>query len=232
MCRNKPYNEKSDIWALGCILYELLTYNHPFTATNQAALFIKILNNKYNPFPPGINEDLKNMVDFILQKDYEIRPSMKDIITKESFQVNAKKLGLYQDLIDVLGVDALPLMKLKQELNDSFVNNNRNNNTSDKKNEYYNNDTNSTNKKSSHTFIIQLTNSKNKKDGIKNQKTNLINSKSLNIILKKYLFIKNKKITKINDRKNFYLSKNNHSHQKLKNEFSRINNFQTNWESK
>ena len=224
MCRNKPYNEKSDIWALGCILYELLTYNHPFTATNQAALFIKILNNKYNPFPPGINEDLKNMVDFILQKDYEIRPSMKDIITKESFQVNAKKLGLYQDLIDVLGVDALPLMKLKQELNDSFVNNNRNNNTSDKKNEYYNNDTNSTNKKSSHTFIIQLTNSKNKKDGIKNQKTNLINSKSLNIILKKYLFIKNKKITKINDRKNFYLSKNNHSHQKLKNEFSRINN--------
>ena len=83
MCRNKPYNEKSDIWALGCILYELLTFNHPFTATNQAALFIKILNNKYNPFPPGVPEDLKNMVDFILEKDYEKRPSMKDIITSK-----------------------------------------------------------------------------------------------------------------------------------------------------
>ena len=55
MCRNKPYNEKSDIWALGCILYELLTFNHPFTATNQAALFIKILNNKYNHINICIN---------------------------------------------------------------------------------------------------------------------------------------------------------------------------------
>ena len=107
MCRNKPYNEKSDIRALGCILYELLTFNHPFTATNQAALFIKILNNKYNPFPPGVPEDLKNMVDFILIKDYNLRPSMEDIITSNSFQLNAIRLKLDKDLKNVLGIDML-----------------------------------------------------------------------------------------------------------------------------
>jgi len=32
MCKNKSYNEKSDFWALGYILYELLTFNHSFTA--------------------------------------------------------------------------------------------------------------------------------------------------------------------------------------------------------
>lgn len=30
LCEEKPYNEKSDIWALGCMLYELCTYRHPF----------------------------------------------------------------------------------------------------------------------------------------------------------------------------------------------------------
>lgn len=32
MCEEKPYNEKSDIWALGCVIYELCTFRHPFEA--------------------------------------------------------------------------------------------------------------------------------------------------------------------------------------------------------
>ena len=38
LCEEKPYNEKSDIWALGCVLYELCSKKHPFKAANQAAL--------------------------------------------------------------------------------------------------------------------------------------------------------------------------------------------------
>ena len=34
MCEEKPYNDKSDIWALGCVLYELCTFKHPFEAKN------------------------------------------------------------------------------------------------------------------------------------------------------------------------------------------------------
>ena len=70
MCQNKPYNEKSDIWALGCILYELIAFRHPFTASNQAALFIKILHGNYTPLPESTSKDLSNMVKFILQKNY------------------------------------------------------------------------------------------------------------------------------------------------------------------
>ena len=178
MCRNKPYNEKSDIWALGCILYELLTFNHPFTATNQAALFIKILNNKYNPFPHEVPEDLKNMVDFILKKDDTKRPSMKEIITSSNFQHNALKLGLDGDLKDVLGINILPIQNMKKEIN--FIDDK----ICERKTE--NNYIRNNNINSPRTTKIKLNDNKKEMGrNFINKKNPLIISRSLNDLLKK-----------------------------------------------
>lgn len=82
MCEEKPYNEKSDIWALGCVLYEMCTQKHPFEANNQAALLLKILRGKFNPISSGYSADLTEIIDLCLSKDYRKRPNAGDLLSK------------------------------------------------------------------------------------------------------------------------------------------------------
>lgn len=43
VCQNKPYTYQSDIWALGCILYELCALKHAFHSENLLGLVYKIV---------------------------------------------------------------------------------------------------------------------------------------------------------------------------------------------
>ena len=95
ICKEKPYNEKSDIWALGCVLYELCTFSHPFESTNQASLIKKILEQNPKPIPSTFDSNFNLIVKQLLQKEKNKRPSCK-LILKESFVMKkAKELGLY-----------------------------------------------------------------------------------------------------------------------------------------
>ena len=69
LCEEKPYNHKSDIWSLGCVLYELCTFRHPFEANNQGALILKIVRGKFTPVSNMYSTDLKNLVNSLLEKN-------------------------------------------------------------------------------------------------------------------------------------------------------------------
>lgn len=80
MCEEKPYNDKSDMWALGCILYEMCTFKHPFEAKNQGALIVKIIKGKYQPIPSMYSKELVLMVDQCLNKDHKQRPNASNLL--------------------------------------------------------------------------------------------------------------------------------------------------------
>ena len=68
----QPYNQPADAWAIGVILYELLTLKRPFTGPNIAALVLKITRCEYDratlgasPHPP----ELRALSDALLVAD-------------------------------------------------------------------------------------------------------------------------------------------------------------------
>lgn len=97
ICEEKPYNEKSDIWALGCILYELCTFNHPFNAKSQGALILKILNSSPTPIKQSYNENLQKLINFILEKSMYKRPSCKTILKLPYIIEKIKKFKMNEE---------------------------------------------------------------------------------------------------------------------------------------
>jgi hypothetical protein len=91
LCENKPYNEKSDVWALGCVLYELASLKHPFDASNQGALILKIIRGKFPPLTASYSPHVRQLIDACLRKDAARRPSVSEVL---ALPVVAQMAGL------------------------------------------------------------------------------------------------------------------------------------------
>jgi len=51
ICTNRPYNDKSDVWSMGCLLYEAASLQCPFDAPDLIALTRQITRGSFAPLP-------------------------------------------------------------------------------------------------------------------------------------------------------------------------------------
>ncbi|ORY02602.1 never in mitosis gene a-related expressed kinase 2 [Basidiobolus meristosporus CBS 931.73] len=80
LINGQPYDAKSDIWALGCVLYEICALKPPFPAQSQAVLFNKILTGSVPRLPSYYSNDLNNVVKSMLQLSPSARPTTTQLL--------------------------------------------------------------------------------------------------------------------------------------------------------
>ena len=61
------YNDKSDVWSLGCLLYETCSLVPPFLAANQKSLAAKIKIGRFRPIPSHYPESLGHLISTMLR---------------------------------------------------------------------------------------------------------------------------------------------------------------------
>ena len=106
------YNNKVDIWALGCILYELFTLEKCFYCEYEIGFINNILNNYHGKINEKYNNQWQSLIDSLLDKNSKNRPNIDEIC---NLVKNLYSIQIYIRLISnkTLVLDVLPSNTIK-----------------------------------------------------------------------------------------------------------------------
>ncbi|KAA1077049.1 G2-specific serine/threonine protein kinase [Puccinia graminis f. sp. tritici] len=97
LINGQQYDVKSDIWALGCLIYELCAWHPPFhQAQTQPELAKLIREGKIPNLPRGYSSQLTALIKSMLRQDPKLRPDAKTILMVEQVKHQTRVLEVHR----------------------------------------------------------------------------------------------------------------------------------------
>ena len=109
---DKPYSFKSDIWSIGCILYQMAALEMPFQGKNIKEVYYNLKKVNIPPLPEIYSEELMIIIKKLLKIDPEMRPSAQEILDDEIIKKYMKIIQNDNDLINI-SMDINNFQKIK-----------------------------------------------------------------------------------------------------------------------
>ena len=121
--KDKPYDAKSDMWSLGCVLYEAAAQHPPFRAADMQGLFKKVVAGVYPDLPKSYSSEFAEVIKQLLQLNSLKRPTcrkrgvtslLEQILDRQGMAKKIKDVGVisYADKVlaegEILGTIMLP----------------------------------------------------------------------------------------------------------------------------
>ena len=97
--KNQPYDYKSDVWSLGCVIYEMCKLIPPFQAKSMEDLYKKIIRGFYPQIPSKYSDDLKEIIKLMIQTEVGARPSCDELL----------KMTIIQKKIEIINKNLIEL---------------------------------------------------------------------------------------------------------------------------
>ncbi|TNJ27668.1 Kinase, NEK [Giardia muris] len=94
LIEEKKYNSQSDMWSLGCIIFEMLCLKTAFQARNMNMLIIKILSNQIPELPPMYSQELQEMCYNLLKQSPTERMTAAQLCSHRLIRPLIEEMGL------------------------------------------------------------------------------------------------------------------------------------------
>jgi NIMA (never in mitosis gene a)-related kinase len=114
--KKRPYDSKCDVWSLGVLLFEMATFNYPYSARNARDLSVKVCTAKVPNLTDTYSRELSDIVHRMLTHNPLQRPSVVELLATPSIQSRIDLIRPFMDAVKSSEANLLATIKVPPNL--------------------------------------------------------------------------------------------------------------------